>query len=428
MEGTTKSKENKISFRVYMILLVAGFAYASAYSLPYIKGVFYEPMMEATGATNTQLGTVMSVYGFGNIVFNLLGALVIDRLDYRKCITISLLGTGILSIWLAISPTVTSMYAIWFLFGITTFFVFNPAIFKLPRMVVPEDKVGESVGMFSFAQAIGYMIIGFISLYVYDQSAKVNTPGIAFSHVVWSYAIFTLVSTLLFWFISRKVEDYSYKNKELTSKITLKATLEVMKDPALWLMIISGFCLYTAMSTTSYFVPYFGDVFGIAITFSGFLGLVNRYGGRLISPLVGKIADKTKFTSRVVLTGIIMLIVLFVLLLLYSDKVPFWVIMITTLLVGVFSSIFTNLCQALMPETGVSRDYSGAAMGLYPAIVYSPDLFQHAIFGYWLDTIGNQGYIYMFIYTLVVLVAGAFAAFTLYNRSKKKILVKQNDL
>lgn len=420
MSESTKRR----SFNIWttMILIVAGFAYASSYSLPYIKRVFYEPMMLATGANHTQMGTIMSVYGFGNVVSNLLGALIIDRLDYRKCIVNSLIATGILSIWLAVSPTVTSMYMIWISFGVSTFFVFNPAIFKLPRMVVREDEIGQSVGLFSFAQALGYIVIGFVSIFVYDLSIKTNEVAKAFSHVAWTYAIFTLLSAVVFHIVSKRVSDYGHSVDE-GEKVNIKDILETMKEPALWLMIIAGFSLFTTMSTASYFVPYFGDVFGIAITFSGVLGLLNSYGGRFFSPLLGRIADKSDFTSKVVLIGIGMLLVLFILLLFYSPTVPVFVIIGTTLLVGILSSIFTNLCQALLPETGVPRMLSGAAMGLYPAVVYSPDLFQHALFGYWLDNVGNKGYTYMFIYTIIVLVVGGVASFTLYRRNVNKAKV-----
>ncbi len=165
-------KTKKLNGWVITALMVGGICYAASYSLPYIKGIFYGPMMEATGASNTQLGLIMSVYGFGNIVFNLIGGFFTDKWDYKKCIIFSLLGTTVLSVWLALAPSVVNMYIIWGLFGVTTFFVFNPSIFKFPRMIVPDELVGESVGFFSFAQAIGYMLTNFVSLYVYNLSEK----------------------------------------------------------------------------------------------------------------------------------------------------------------------------------------------------------------------------------------------------------------
>ena len=225
---------------VITALMIGGICYAASYSLPYIKGIFYGPMMEATGATNTQLGLIMSVYGFGNIIFNLIGGFFTDKWDYKKCIIVSLLGTN--------------MYIIWGLFGLTTFFVFNPSIFKMPRMIVPDELVGESVGFFSFAQSIGYMLINFVSLYVYNLSEKRVGEAASFANVVWVYAAFTFISAIGCIIIFRKVEDVN-KDGASESKFSFGQLSQVMKEPGLWLMIICGFCMYSTMQTTSYFVP-----------------------------------------------------------------------------------------------------------------------------------------------------------------------------
>lgn len=404
---------------VMAALMIAGLCYAASYSLPYIKGVFYGPMMEATGATNTQLGLIMSVYGFGNIVFNLIGGFVTDKLDYKKCIVVSLLGTTILSIWLALAPSVMNMYIIWGLFGLTTFFVFNPAIFKLPRMIVPDELVGESIGFFSFAQSISYMIINFASLYVYNRSEAKVSQASAFSRVVWTYAAFTLVAALGCMLVFRKVKDVKKEGEE-EDKFTFSQLFLVMKEPGLWMMIICGFCLYSTTLTASYFVPYFHDVFGVAITFAGILGVLNMYGGRLFSPILGKIATKTKYVSRMVVFGAVFLFTLFVLVLLFSAYVPVGVLVGVSLGTGVLSTLFTNICLAMTPEANVARNASGTAMGLYAAIAYAPDLFQHTLFGHWLDKYGNTGYIYMFIFTLVLLTVGGVSAFMLYKKSRRE--------
>ena len=406
-------------------LMIAGICYAASYSLPYIKGIFYDPMMEATGATNTQLGLIMSVYGFGNVIFNLIGGFVTDKLDYKKCIIVSLLGTTALSVWLALAPSVINMYIIWGLFGVTTFFVFNPSIFKLPRMIVPEHLVGESVGMFSFAQSIGYMVINFTSLYVYNLAEKSVGQVPAFSTVVWVYAGFTFVSALGCIFIFRKVEDVNTEGDE-NEKFTFSQLALVMKEPGLWMMIICGFCMFSTMATTSYFVPYFNDVFGVAVTFSGVLGVLNLYGGRLFSPILGKIATKTKYVSRMVIFGTSALIVFLICILLFSAKVPLGVLVAVSLITGIVCTLFTNICLALPPETNVARKASGTAMGLYAALAYSPDLFQHSLFGFWLDHYGNRGYVFMFIYTIILLAVGGTSAAVLYRRSKKARLFEEN--
>lgn len=412
--------KKKINGIVFVALMIAGLSYAAQYSLPYVKYVFYDAMKEASGSTNTQLGLMMSIYGFGNIVFNIVGGFVADKLDYKKCIVISLLGTTALSIWLALNPTTTTMFIVWGLLVITTLFLFNPPVFKLTRMVVPDELIGDSVGVFSFFQAVGYIIINFIALYIYNKSIEVSTSSSAFSNVVWTYGFFTLLMGVAAFFVFKRLGKTDMQcTKEDNSAFTIKQLAQVMKEPGLWMMIIAAFCVYSASLTASYFTPYFSEVFGVAITFAGALGIINQYGGRLVSPILGKIAVKTKYVSRIVIVGLAMIFILVLAVMVLPKDTPIGVLMAITLLAGAAATMFMNISLAMSPEADVPRNSSGAALGLYAAIAYSPDMFQHTIFGHWLDTYGNAGFTYMFIYTLVLVVIGAIASTLLYKRSKR---------
>lgn len=117
--------------------------------------------------------------------------------------------------------------------------------------------------------------------------------------------------------------------------------------------------------------------------------------------------------------GACTLIVFIICILLFASYVPIAVLMGASLVTGIVCTLFTNICLALPPEANVDRRASGTAMGLYAAIAYSPDLFQHSLFGYWLDTYGNAGYVRMFIFSIILLTVGAVSAFILYKRSKK---------
>ena len=414
-------EKKKMGLWAVVALMFGGLAYAASYSLPYIKGVFYEPTMQATGANNTQLGWMMTIYGVGNIVFNLLGGYFTDRFDYRKCIVYSLLGTTVLSVWLALAPSVITMYIIWGLLGLTTFFVFNPSIFKLPRMVVPEERVADSVGWFSFAQAAAYMIINFSVLGIYGASASRTSQAQSFKNVVWGYAAFTLLAAVGCALVFHKIKSKGTAKGEESDgdKFTFKQLIVVIKQPGLWFMLICGFCLYSTQLTASYFVPYFGDVFGVAITFSGFLGVLNMYGGRLFTPILSKIATKSKYVSRLIVFGSVFLIALFIMVLLFSKSVPFWILITVSLFTGIISTLFTNICLALPPEAEIPRNATGTAMGLYAAVAYSPDMFQHTMFGAWLDNFGNAGYTYMFIFTIALLVVGGVVATILYRKARR---------
>jgi Sugar phosphate permease len=397
-------------------LMLAGLCYAASYSLPYVKGIFYGPMMEATGASNTQLGLIMSIYGFGNVVFNLIGGYFADKFNYRKCIIYSLLGTTLLSAWLALNPSIITMYIVWGLFGLTTFFVFNPAIFKMPRMIVPDALIGKSVGMFAFGQAISFMIINFVALYVYDGSMASNTAADAFGHTVWVYAAFTLLAAVGCVIIFNKIQDVNQEGDE--EKFSFDQIKFVIKQPGLWMMTICGFCMYLTTQTASYFVPYFNSVFGVAVTFSGVLGVINMYGGRIFSPIIGAIATKTQFVSRIVAIGAVILITLFVAVLMFAMNMPFYLLVGVTLGTGIFSTLFTNICLAMPPEAQIPRNATGTAMGIYAAIAYSPDLFIHTYIGWALDTYGDTGYSIMMVTTIAILAIGGIVAWKLYQKCR----------
>ena len=75
-------KTRGINKFVFLGLMIAGFSYAATYSLPYVKYVFYDAMIEATGSTNMQLGLMMTIYGLGNIIFNIAGGFITDKLNW----------------------------------------------------------------------------------------------------------------------------------------------------------------------------------------------------------------------------------------------------------------------------------------------------------------------------------------------------------
>ena len=99
---------------------------------------------------------------------------------------------------------------------------------------------------------------------------------------------------------------------------------------------------------------------------------------------------------------------------------PAWILIAISLLMGAFSTMFMNLALALPTEGGIPRGFTGVALGIYSAIAYAPDMYQHTLYGYWLDKYGNAGYTRMFIYDVVFTCVGIVAAAMLYRLAKKR--------
>lgn len=415
------------TWKIWLTLFLSGLSYAIIYSIPYIKYVFYDAMAEATGGTNTQLGLAMSIYGAGNLISILIGGFVVDKFNYKTCILLSLVGTALLCAWLAVAPNINNVYIIWGLLIITTLFVFDPAIFKITRMIVPEDQVSRSVGYFTMFQSIGYMLVNFLGLYVYDRTSV--TAGIAqgFCNVIWLYGGMLVVTAVLCIFLFRKVEDVNV-SKTGENDFTWGNIKKVLKNPALWMMTVIGICIYTTSLTASYFTPYFTSVLGVTITMAGVLGLFKQYGGRLFTPIFGEWAHRSKYVSRIIIFGLTAILALLIMVLVLPSGTPAWILIVISLAMGAFATMFMNLALALPTEGGIPRGFTGVAMGIYSAIAYAPDMYQHALYGHWLDKYGNAGYTRMFIYDAVFTCVGIIAAVMLYRLAKKRAAEAQEQL
>ena len=196
--------------------------------------------------------------------------------------------------------------------------------------------------------------------------------------------------------------------------------LMIMKQPATWLVAISIFAVYSFLTTLTYFTPYFTDVLGVAVTFSGGVAILRQHGMTLLgAPIGGILNDKVGSPSKVLL-GVYAIGILGLGYLLVADAgVAAQLLIALTLIMSAAVYIGRGAYYATITEAGVSRNLTASTIGIAAAVGFSPDLFQFTLFGYWLDTLGTQAYTYMFIFQAVVLVIGALAALKILHIKKK---------
>ena len=60
-------------------VLACAFLYSSMYLLPYIKYIFYDAIVAATGFTNTQIGITLSAYIVAAIISTVPSGWIADR-------------------------------------------------------------------------------------------------------------------------------------------------------------------------------------------------------------------------------------------------------------------------------------------------------------------------------------------------------------
>lgn len=90
----------KKSLKLPITLLVLGACWSIVYIIPFIQYIWYDPFQQFMNATNTQMGLLITIYGFGNVFGAPIGGWIADRFNYKYIYVGSVLLNGILLLFL----------------------------------------------------------------------------------------------------------------------------------------------------------------------------------------------------------------------------------------------------------------------------------------------------------------------------------------
>ncbi|MEG0779196.1 MAG: MFS transporter [Oscillospiraceae bacterium] len=404
-------------------MLVLGMSWTLIYALGFIQYLLYDPFQQTLGCTNAQLGILMTIFGIGNVLGAPIGGWLADRFDYKKIFVASLVGNGILSLIFAFNMTYGMAVWIWVGLAVTTLVMNYPSHIKIIRMMADEKNQGKIFGLNESFVGVGSIILNAIFLGLFATTAVV---AVGMKYVVIAIGIASLICAVLAWLVTRGLEESEKEDMEKNEeKMGVKDFVAVIKSPATWLQGLAIFSIYTCAVTMSYFTPYATSVLGMTVAFSGGLSIVRTYGLRLVgAPLGGVLSDKIGSTSKslIIIYGLgILTMVAF--LVMPAGVTPVLVIALI-LLVGCVVYMGKGIYYAVSAELQVPRKYAATTVGVAAALGFSPDIFLFPLIGYWLDTYGNDGYRYVFIFQAVVMAIGILGS--LYALSYKKKLLARN--
>ena len=117
----------------WMAFIVLTIAAGLIYRVPYLKTVFYDPLVAAFQITNTEVGTMMSVYSVVKTVLYIPAGILVDRFDNRKMLVFSMVMLAVLTFVYAIIPSLTIVYVLYGLMAVSNV-IFWTAFIKAIRM------------------------------------------------------------------------------------------------------------------------------------------------------------------------------------------------------------------------------------------------------------------------------------------------------
>lgn len=391
------------------------------FKLSSMKDVFYVPMQEDWGLSNTQIGFGFTVYAIIQTAGLLLSLYIADRFSKKILLPVGLIGVGVCGAYLATLPPFTG-YLI--AFGGMAFFgevVYWPVLLKAVRLLGTKQEQGRMFGFLEAGRGVVDVIIASGALFVFVQFGE-GKVGMQAGLIY--YTLITIAVGIITYFIVDNDDEVKATNSSEANKQVFTGIKNVIKCPNLWLASFSVFFVYSAYCGLTYFIPFLKDIYALPVALVGAYGIVNQYGLKMIGgPLGGFLADKVAKSPTVYLkwTFLISAIAMIGFIQLPHESMNVYLGMTATLGFGAIIFSQRAIFFAPMDEIGTPRQYAGSAMAFGCIIGYMPSMFAYTLYGYLLDSFeGIQGYNYVFSLMVAFSFCGFLCASTLSHRLKKQ--------
>lgn len=414
----------KSKLKLVLTMLVMGACWSVVYLVPYLQYTWYDPFKEFIGGTNTKLGLLITIYGFGNVIGAPIGGWLSDRFNYKLIYVLSVFLNGVFALLFLLHPTYGFAIVMWIGFAVSSLFMNYPAHIKIVRELASDENQGKLFGFNETSIGFFNIVISSAMMIAFTKYA-VSMGGIRAAVICNAIISFALTIIAIF------VVESPKKKEKLVTEVEKEAEehnhenffshfVTIAKQPATWLVAISIFAVYSFMSTLTYFTPYFTQVMGVTVTLTGWAAIARQYGMQLVgAPVGGILTDKIKSPAKVLIMVYVVGIVGLVYMLMPKSGVIVTTVLVVTLVLAFFVYIGRGAYYATLTEAGVPRALSASTVGIAAAVGFSPDLFQFTLFGYWMDNCGKAAYTYMFVYQIIVLVAGILASIGILRLKKK---------
>jgi len=429
------SYEQLTTGRRWFLLILASIGSSIIYAPVYLKAVVYDPLLEALGVTNTQLGAVFSVYAITALICYLPSGIIADKVRMRTLSSAGFIGTAVLTGIYALMPSLGTLYALFVMMGITTILIWWGVRYKLVRLVSTEAEYPKRIGLsYGFYGAAG-LLIGLVSMGVMGAVGSNTRLGVSF--YLWFLAALILglgICSLLF------IPKFKGEIKTDGSGFNFSEFLAAFRNPVVWIAAASLFFVYFFYTGVTYTTPYLTQVLGASAVVTILIANIRTFGITLLSgPAFGFISEKFK-PSRTIMAGSLAFVVLVLALLVLPTSASVVVIaMLVIILLGFIANGSFSVVSAQLTEGKVPLHYFGAATGLLSVIGFLPDTFLSIWFGRIMDANPNPAhegwataaaYNQMFVILIVAAVlAAAFSALLfLYLKSKKADTVDEAPL
>ncbi|PVZ70644.1 MFS transporter [Pelagibaculum spongiae] len=404
--------DQKMMFKLATLCLGGG----NIYMLVYMRGMFYDQIVEGMGLTNTQFGDMMGLYGLTTMVLYLVGGIVADKLSARKVLVASYILTGVCGFIYSTLPSYEVGMGLHFVWGVAHTLIFWASYIKLTRSLGDSEVQGRLFGFLEGGRALSITMVSAIAGLLFSVF---DSPEAGLQAVILTYSVTNIIAAVLTWF---QFEDTAptKDNRDLIKNLGV-----VVRMPQAWII---GFMVMAIMATNGgqhYTTPYMKNILGISGGLVIMLGFMRSYAIKpIFAPLLGIITDKVNSPSRVLSWAFGLLCIVWVgILTIGAGNHTVFIALLVFL--GISVAALRGVYFATIEECKVPMEYTGAFIGFICTIGMAPDAFLSPLIGRILDANpGAKGFEMAFMIILGFSVLGLVmsTALRMYNGKKVKQL------
>lgn len=410
----------------YLFLLIL--AGESVFILPFVlQRVFRPTVLKVFELDNVDLGLCFSVYGFVALLSYFFGGPLADKYSPRKLIAIALWLTALGGLVFATFPDYTTLQMLYGFWGFTTIFLFWSPMIKATRVWGGEKAQGKAFGFLDGGRGLVGALFGTLGVLVFSyflntdlEVASLQESRFAFRYVILTSSAIVAVVGVLVW-LFMKLPNINEKEIAV-DKITVSQIGEVLRLPAVLLLMVIILCAYVGYKITDVFSLYAQDVMLLNQVESAQVGTFLLFVRPVVGVLIGVLADR----SRPSLWLFISFIIAFFGSVLFAtglvENVSYLVFLLSILVVAIGVYAARALYFAVMQSGKIPLIFTGTAVGLISLVGYTPDIFAGPAMGYLLDASpGLEGHQHVFWMLAVFSFIGGIAAFRYFQLYGKPI-------
>lgn len=250
MSSETKKAVMKAAPHRWLVFCILTFSGRIAFKFSSMKDMFYVPMQQFMGLTNTQIGGALSAYGIVQTIGLIAGIYVCDLIIKKYMIGGSLVGIGLIGFYLATFPGYWGFLVAFGILAILGEVTYWPVLLKAIRLLGDEKTQGRMFGFLEMGRGCGcyhrFQRPGVFRMM--GEGAMALRGGLTFLSVV------TILSGVLcLIFVPHDEARTDENGKEINkAQAAFGGMMQAVKSVDIWAVSLNGFTVYCVYCGLTY--------------------------------------------------------------------------------------------------------------------------------------------------------------------------------